>query len=532
MKWNNSDNTVAAVQQLVDYYRIHVSDETVSNDLTSHPAYPSLKSVSDAFTRWKVENYAVEVDQIELLELTDPFIAHIKENGAEKFFTVYRVSEVAVVYSEVYGKRRTIKLAEFLTKWDGIVLMINPAKDAGEKDYSQKRQDERIKSSLLPLLVITYVCIIGYFFMEALLSGSSLTFSWWVLLIMKLMGSILSVLAIRIEQGERSKIIDKLCHFGKLSDCKTIINDKEAHIYGWISLAGAGLVYFLASLMALFILRASSDTPLTTLALLSILTIPVCGYSIYFQWAVRKKWCPLCLGIVGVLLAEFVVLYPNITNEFHAGDLFIVVVSFLAVTVLLLTYSAFMRADAAAFEANASFLKLKRDPSVLGHALTSTERKDLPTSVHSFIIGRPDATSTITAFLSLTCNPCKRVFVKLDELLSVTGDYKLDVVLSARDAQLFDEFYYIYQHRGPAVFLEALRNWYASNGEINLKSSYGVPAGYSSPDNPQQAHITIFMQSGIEFTPTIFIQGYKIPKSYDIEDLAYLQPIDQTPLMK
>lgn len=532
MKWINSDNTVAAVQQLVDHYRIHVSNETVSNDLRSHPAYPSLKSVSDAFTLWKVENYAAEVDQTELFELTDPFIAHIKENEAEKLFVVYRVSEAAVVYAEAYRKRRSMKLPEFLSKWDGIVLMINPSKGAGENNYTQKRQNERIKSSLLQLLIILGVCTTGYFLADILLSRTSLTLSWWGLLVMKLIGSILAVLAIRIEQGERSEIIDKLCHFGKQSDCKAIINDKEAHVYGWISLAGVSLVYFLASLMALLILRASADTPFTALTLLNILTIPVCAYSIYYQWAVRKKWCPLCLGIVVVLLAEFVLLYRNITTDFQPGDLFIVAMCFLAVTVLLLTYSAFLRADTEAFKSNASFLKLKRDPSVFENALGRMERKDVPIGVHSFIVGEPGAPSTITAFLSLTCNPCKRAFIKLDELLSSTNDYKLDVVLSTKDAQVFDQFYYIYQTRGPAVFLEALRNWYASNGEVNLKASYGVPADYVNPDSARQEHIAVFMQSGIEFTPTIFIQGYKIPSSYDIEDLAYLRPTNLIPLMK
>lgn len=527
MKWNNSDNTVAAVQLLVKHYRIHVSDETISNDLTSHPSYPSLKSVSDALTRWKVENYAARVDQSELLEFTDPFIAHIRENEAEKLFIVYRVTEAAVVYAEAYGKRLTMKLSEFLARWDGIVLMINPAVDSGENDYTQKRQDELIKSSLLPLLVSTYVCITGYFLIDILLSATPLTFSDWGLLALNVIGSILSVLAIRIEQGERSELIDKLCDFGKQSDCKTIINDREAHVYGWISLAGAGLIYFLASLMALLILRANSESSVTVLAFLSILTIPVCAYSIYYQWAIRKKWCPLCLGIVAVLLAEFAMLYPNLTTKFHSGDFFILALSFLVVMVSFLTYNAFLRADTAAFEAKASFLRLKRDPTVFEHALAGTERKNLPISMHSFVVGNPDAPLTITVFLSLTCNPCKTAFIKLDELLSSTSDYKLDVVLSAKEALLFDQFYYIYQHRGPAVFLEALRNWYASNGEANLKASYGIPAEYSNPDNPQQVHINLYLQSGIEFTPTIFIQGYQIPRSYDIEDLAYFHPTDR-----
>ncbi len=530
MKLNNADNTVAVVRQLVGHYRIHVSDETVSNDLTSHPAYPSLKSVSDAFTLWKVENYAAKVDQTELLELTDPFIAHIKENEEEKLFVIYRVSEAAVVYAEAYGKRRSMKLTEFLTKWDGIVLMINPSKAAGESDYAQKRQNEKIKSSLLPLLIVLGVFTMGYFLADIMLSGTSLTLSWWGVLVMKLIGSILAVFAIRIEQGERSEIIDKLCHFGKQSDCKAIINDKEAHVYGWISLAGVGFVYFLASLMALLIFGASSVTSLMALALLNILTIPVCGYSIYYQWVVRKKWCPICLGMVAVLLAEFAFLYSHIATDVRAGDFFIVAMCFLSVTVLLLTYSAFIRANTAAFESNASFLRLKREPSVFENALARTERKDVPTGPHSFVVGNPDAQSTITSFLSLTCSPCKREFIKLDELLSSTTDYKLDVVMSTKDAQVFDQFYYIYRHRGPAVFLEALRNWYASNGEMNIKESYGVPADYVSPDSAQQAQMALYKQ-GIEFTPTTFIQGYKIPEGYTIEDLAYLRLSNLIPSM-
>lgn len=530
---DNPDNTVAVLQQLVDYYRIRVSRETVSNDLVSHPTYPSLKSVSDAFTRWKTENYAVEIDQSELLELTDPFLAHIKEEKAEKFLTVYRVSEAKVVYAEAHGKRRSMKLAEFLAKWDGIVLMINPRSEAGEKDYAQKRQNEHIKNSLLPLGIVTYVCTGGYFFTEAAFADTVLSVAWWSLLATKTIGVILTVLAIRVEQGKRNEVLDKLCHFGKQSDCKAIINDKEAHVYGWISLAGAGLVYFLASLMAMLILGGHSDTPLAALAGLSILTIPVCGYSIYYQWAVGKKWCPLCLGIVVVLLVEFALLYPHITvGLISVGDLIVLALIFLAVSVGLLVYTAFMRAETAAFEATSSFLKLKRDPLVFEHALTRTERKDLPIGPHSFVVGDPEAPSVITAFLSLTCNPCKREFMKLDELLATTSSYKLDVVLSAKDAVVFDQFRYIYLHQGPAVFLDALRDWYASNGKVDLKAVYHVPDDYSRLTEAQQAHINHYIQANIEYTPTIFVQGYKFPKGYEVVDLAYLQLSDQASLMK
>src|SRR5690606_17907410 len=128
---------------------------------------------------------------------------------------------------------------------------------------------------------------------------------------------------------------------------------------------------------------------------------------------------------------EFALLYPHITvGLISAGDLIVIALIFLTVSVGLLVYSAFMRADAAAFEATSSFLKLKRDPLVFEHALTRTERKELPIGPHSFVVGDPEAPSVITAFLSLTCNPCKRGFMKLDELLATTAAYKLDVVLS------------------------------------------------------------------------------------------------------
>jgi len=521
---NNPDNTVAVVQRLTKHYRICVSGETISNDLMSHPAYPSLKSISDTLTRWKVENYAVQIDRNELLELSDPFIAHIKEMQEEKLLVVYRVSETSVVYAETVGRRRSMKLEEFLAKWDGIVLMIDPTTGAGEKEYAEKRQDERIKSSLLALGVVTYVGIAAYFLTDVLRSNASFPLTWWGVLAAHIIGLVLSVLAIRIEQGQRGAVIDKLCSFGKQSDCTAIINDKAAHVYGWISLAGAGLVYFAASFMALLVLSGITDRPLTILALVSILTIPVCAYSIYYQWAIAKKWCPICLGIIVVLLTLLVLLYPAIGLAVSFGEIAVVGISLLTTATWLLTYSAFARAEAASRTANTSFLKLKRDPQLFEYLLTHNVRKDLPIGPYNFLVGSPEAVGTITAFLSLTCNPCKRAFVQLDEVLATSADYNLDVVLSAKDAVLFDQFYYIYQQQGPDAFLEALRSWYASNGKIDLRATYRVPADYHNPDNPLQAHITYFMQAEIEHTPTIFVQGYKLPKNYEVEDLAYVHP--------
>src|SRR5690606_16139732 len=116
------------------------------------------------------------------------------------------------------------------------------------------------------------------------------------------------------------------------------------HVYGWISLADAGLVYFLASLMAMLTLMGNTNSSPATLALFSILTIPVCGYSIYYQWVVAKKWCPICLGIVAVLLIAFVLLYPFIALPIPFDSLAVAGLSFLSVTTWLLTYRAFERA--------------------------------------------------------------------------------------------------------------------------------------------------------------------------------------------
>ena len=301
-----NDNTIAVIRKTLYHYKVKVTCGTIIEYLKSYPADISLKSVCDFFDSINVSNYALKIEKSDLISLIEPFIAHIEERRG-KLFLVYSINSERVTYADSSLGRKTISTNLFLKKWGGVIIIIEPTEFSGEADYSEKRKDEIVKSSILPsvILVITLTAISG------IIINNPFTLIFFgikpiLLLVAHITGLTFSLLLFGKELNLRTKFTDKLCHLGSNIDCDAITNSRVSKVFGLITWADIGVVFFSGGLLALFLFPIGNSIGLLTL--LSIAAIPYPIFSIFYQWLKLKKWCVFCLSVQLILITEFLLL--------------------------------------------------------------------------------------------------------------------------------------------------------------------------------------------------------------------------------
>lgn len=523
---NKEDNVVFVLQKAIKHFKIRVTGATVKSYLLAHPHYPSLKSVCDALTKWNVENYPLNLDLEEIKALEMPFIAHLKSGGGQLVF-VEKIESGQVFYFLSGNKMIEEDFEMFSEKLSGAVVVFEANKDSGEKEYRQHHQNEILNKSLLPLAIIS---LIAWMIIVFVSSFGKLTFQpgylFLGLLVTKAIGLAASVFLVLHELKVHTPLADKICGFSSKTDCDTVLSSNASKVFGWLNWADAGLIYFTGSLLYLAGINASSS--IWVLALISALALPYPVFSIYYQAVKTKKWCPFCLVVQGILIAEFILLLPVLLQ---VNISFIQVlqlgVSFLIPAVFWLLFKAYRNAIQEHNKVRNSYLGFKRNPEIFRFLLRINVRKEIPITQNSLVLGNPDAPVTVTAFLSLYCNPCANTFKGLKELLENCPELKINAVFSVYEDEeskkLINTLYHIYRNKGQVQTADFLYKWYTIPKQ-NRKTLYEkeqLPGGFDITEIVSEENKNLFEENNVAGTPTIFVNGYKYPGQYEYSDIEF-----------
>jgi ABC-type bacteriocin/lantibiotic exporter with double-glycine peptidase domain len=144
------------VQRAIRYFRVPVSNETIKESLLTNPHYPTFKSICDVLNEWGIENYPLKYETVELKDIEPPYIAHLKDGGGQLSF-VTKLTGNKVYYFDSDKSRKSISLDRFLEKTSGGIILMNPSKNSGENEYSNKRQNEILNNAILPTVIGTFL---------------------------------------------------------------------------------------------------------------------------------------------------------------------------------------------------------------------------------------------------------------------------------------------------------------------------------------------------------------------------------------
>ncbi len=520
------DNTVFVLQRAIRSFKIKVADSTIKEFLLAHPYYPTLKSVCDALKKWRIEHYPLRLEPSEIKELETPFIAHLNVSGGQLAF-VEKIKDDHVSYIVYKEKNRTESFEVFAGKLSGAVVILEKGLNSGEKGYRQKQQSGILTKALLPFGITAVLLLFlsnlfpysgGLIFQPGIMGKA--------LLITKLAGITSCIFLIMKEFEIKTSLTERICSFTSKTDCDVILSSSASKIFGWIDWADAGLIYFTGTL--LFLSGARENTSMGILASISVLSLPYPAFSIYYQWMKLKKWCPFCLAVQFVLIAEFVFLSPALKAIIFTGtDMLRLTISFFVPAVIWLVFKAYYNKSEELEQEHRSYLRIKRDPAIFRFLLTQNKHTEFPETGTALVLGNSDAPIMLTAFLSLYCNPCAKAFKQLKPVIENCQEVKVNVIFSVHHDEetlkLINVLYYLYQSKGNQACLEFLDKWYSAPKAFR-KTFYNtaiLPEDFNIATQAETENKQLFETYHIEGTPAIYVNGYKFPNQFAYTDLEY-----------
>ncbi|HNR17641.1 MAG TPA: vitamin K epoxide reductase family protein [Chitinophagaceae bacterium] len=491
---------------------IIISPSLLKEQLNSHPDYPSLRSISDCLDNLGIDNAALVIDKERLNEVPLPFLAH--DMARNRFIIIENTIE------------QISENTEFNKHWNGTALLAEKPEGWRNEENEKQIKAGRKKNQNTFFAVSLIILLVGL----SLLNG----FSWQMagLLVTVLAGLGIAALIVQHELGISNEITEQLCSTGKNTDCDAVMHSKGSKLGKWLSpiaigWADAGIIFFSSFLVTLVVAIYTGYTAVTgVLAVLSAAAIPFTFFSLYYQWRVIKKWCPLCLLTIAVLWLQFFLLFPALEGliiDFIAAAFTSFVFISTAIIWLLLVKPA-LEKNKEFTDNNFRLLRFKNNYLVFEGFLYKQRKIDVTPFENDLQLGNPDAPVQIMVACNPYCWPCAKTHEVLHEFACKTDigfTIRLTPKTNNREDKTTIAAEYLLQllnGKGGEYKRQALHDWYSWMDVEKFKKQY-VLSEINDVKVQLKQHEDWNREAKIEFTPTIFINGYELPKQYKATDL-------------
>jgi protein-disulfide isomerase len=519
---SNKENAVAVLIALIKKLNIRVSSGTIQNCLNDHPDYPSLLALSDCLTEWKMPNSAYQIDKNEYdpADLSFPLIAHLQKSG--QFILINSIANGRVIYTDGRKTNAAMPEQEFLSQWAGVVLYAEATPESGEKEYKVQRFKDILNGLRIPALVTAVFAGILYVFFQY-----SVTWVFTVLSIITLAGLIVSTLLLMYSVNASNPFVQNLCSLGKKNDCNAILKSKEAKVTGWLSWSEVGFFYFSGTLISLLLV----NNAVPFLAVLNLCCLPYTFWSVWYQYK-AKNWCVLCCTVQALLWLQFIVFAAGVGYAVPVPELktiIALVISFSIPIVIWAFVKPFMLKAEQLAPLKQQLKKFKYNSDLFNQVLTNQPRFSVPNDIMPIVLGNAEAETVITMVSNPFCGPCATTHKILDQWLNTRNDIQVKIVFTTANHD-DDPKTKVARHLTALSLLEdrskveqALNDWYDST-----KKDYDTWAkNYPIHVNGEMEQVTQKQKewctlTEITFTPTILVNGYKLPDPYRLDDIKYL----------
>lgn len=349
-----------------------------------------------------------------------------------------------------------------------------------------------------------------------------------------MIGTTIAIILLIYEIDKSNSFIKDLCTGGKQINCDAVLNSNAAGFAG-IKWSEAGFFYFASTLLFLIYPGITFGAKIPLLSISAIAVSPYIIFSIYYQYKIIKQWCKLCLATQIVLLLEAIWSIISITEKtfslnqvFSLTTLIPLILSIL--TPILLWYflkSKFQKAKDSDEYQNA-FKRLLYNPEIFDQLLKTQKKVADGWENIGITLGNEDAENTIIKVCNPYCGPCARAHPKLEGLIKQNSDFKLKIIFNNTNHvndignKPIRHLLSIASQNNLSHTQKAVDDWYNAP-----KKDYDLFAvKYPKNDKElleQNDKIDEMrnwcMNTGITFTPTIFINGNQLPENYSIDEL-------------
>lgn len=516
------------------YLKVKVSKSTVLKEISFHPFFPSLHSISWMLKRYGFENIALTVNISKLHDLPRPFFLYTNYSIDFPIKFITGIEGDQIEYINEKKMLITDRIDRIIKDSNAAVILFEKQQEVEEKDYRKRTLKQLLQNSFIYVLAaISLLILLGRAMQIMWNGGASSSLIFLLFFVTNLTGFIFSILLARIEIGDLSNnsLLRKICGTGKKANCNAVLSSSGSKLLNLISWSELGVLYFFTSLLYLLIVNPviSGSSPIVSN---SILVAPYIIFSIYYQGRVVKQWCPLCLIILSIISVQFFTSVLTVTNyTLSWGDYGSFSVIGLFLLVLGINLKKITLQASRGFHYERKYIQLKSHPAVFDSFAENKSKVNLGAlQKKGIVLGNISATNHILMVCSPFCSPCADAHKKLSVLLGNNSNLALQIIFitsnEINDPTTYPvrHFLYAYKELGLKKAEELLHAWYQNKYQSYESFAKSFPVSQTLPDYREEIRL---MQdwikvNQIEYTPTLFLNGKEIPLEYGIEELSYV----------
>ena len=466
-----------------------------------------LVPVTNTFEYFNVKNVVARVPKEYLDELPPCFIAQVA-GGENNLSLVLAIKQNDGILIEAFNKASHImNRHEFLSRWTGVLLSIEK-----NENPQSKNKNKSIVSSIIVVCSLLIACYIG------IATGSILKPLYFVLSVLGLGLS----WVINVDKFQQNEEPSELCSISKLTNCQTVLNSREAQIFNLIDLADAAMVYF--SFITMTFIFSQNTFLFKTLSLFSV---PIILYSIFHQVFRIKKLCPMCLLLVGVLLAQILVLFSIPEKLYFEFTSIIPALAFFILSILTWIKIKGQLATGLLWQKtmidNLSFRRDHRLFIPYYNAINKTETNS--DTIKDICLGDENAGLTFLVITNPMCTLCYDLHDKLiDQLKEHPGKIQVRIRFFVErndkndpSVQIIERLLELYLQEDEH-FEEAFSYWNSKVSIDDWLHQWGQ-SNDKSINCIVEEHRNWCIKNNISHTPTIFINEKLFPNKYAPHDI-------------
>lgn len=327
--------------------------------------------------------------------------------------------------------------------------------------------------------------------------------------------------------------IQAFCKNGRKINCESVLHSKFAKLLPWLSLSEIGFIYFFGSLLSLFFsVLLGETTILSLLAFISIASLPIIIFSIYYQGWVLKQWCTLCVAVQLILFFELtfgIVITINGLSEITIHSLLITLFCFGFISFLWFSFKPFYVKSTENTLLKRKLGRFQRNKTVFNSLLSANTTYTDLSSEYVLAANLPSTKKVaITLVTKPNCKPCRKAHAEIDKLIHQFGEnVQFQLVFISPDK--ISKHIHLLFHENKEAAYKALYDWY-SNTYKNVKEWQNEFPLLNSLNKEIELRIEkklIYQQNWcienrINSTPTILFNNQEIPQEYSLKDVSYL----------
>lgn len=492
---------------------IPVSKTYLKKKLLSQPTYPSLLSVGDVFEQLGL-NYQIAKIEIERLkDVSYPYILHLKTN------------DILLIKNRKDLKKKEYKLNE----WSGVIIKVGgTVKDLQNTEYLNR--DNYIKNFAICILLIQFIFIASNFVSNFSILNLSLILS-------SVVGISIGYILLAKDLGITYKSIESWCQTKDQKGCDNILNSEGSKIFRLLTFSDLVFAYFSFQYL-LLIFFPNVETLMSYIFTTSILSIPIIIYSVIYQGLIEKTWCKLCLIVDSILI--FQILFLSITYSYSFKyDILTIGFYFLTYLMLFLILKTFLT------KAKELNIELFKSSQIINFAqnfkFILTKQRNINTELGcpELILGNfKKAKIHLIAVINLYCNPCKKEYNEILQLLEIYPDkvsVSIRFLFSGKDfykdpkTSEYILSYWLANIKGRAdediLTRNLLKDWFSIYDLEKFSEKYKVSKNVLKEGKILESkHFAWVSETDIPRTPALFINGFESPSGYGIRNIIPIIP--------